>query len=48
MLVLISDPGVLAQSSCCLRRSTSLGQFSAALAGEVNKALVKGVHCPGP
>jgi hypothetical protein len=27
---------------------TGLGQFSAALAGEVNKALVRGVHRPGP
>jgi hypothetical protein len=27
---------------------TGLGQFSAALVGEVNKTLVRGVHCPGP
>jgi hypothetical protein len=27
---------------------TGLEQFSAALAGEVNKALVRGVHHPGP
>jgi hypothetical protein len=27
---------------------TCLGQFSASLVGEVNKALVRGVHYPGP
>jgi hypothetical protein len=27
---------------------TGIGQFSAALVGEVNKTLVRGVHCPGP
>jgi hypothetical protein len=27
---------------------TGLGQFSVALAGEVSKALVRGVHHPGP
>jgi hypothetical protein len=27
---------------------TGIGQFSAAVAGEVNKALVRGVHRPGP
>jgi hypothetical protein len=55
MLVVISDPG-----GCWSRAPTActephtpliiivLGQFSAALAGEVNKALVRGVHRPGP
>jgi hypothetical protein len=28
--------------------NTDLGQFSAAVAREVNKALVRGVHRPGP
>jgi hypothetical protein len=55
MLVVKRPPGVLAQSSRCLRRATDpthkyicLGQFSAGVAEEVNKALVRGVHHPGP
>jgi hypothetical protein len=55
MLVVTSDPGGCwprAPAACTEPQTpliiTCLRQFSAALAGEVSKALVRGVHHPGP
>jgi hypothetical protein len=55
MLVVTSDPGGCwprAPAVCADPQTpltiTGLGQFSAALAGEVNRALVRGVHRLGP
>jgi hypothetical protein len=55
MLVVTSDPEECwprAPAVCADPRAPliilGLGQFSAALVSEVNKALVRGVHCLGP
>jgi hypothetical protein len=55
ILVVTSDPGGCwprAPAACTDPQAaliiTGLGQFSAALTGEVNKVLVRSVHRPGP